>query len=201
MEWRTVEVRWFRPGPCPAAVQDWFHSGARVSPPEDRVDRYAPLQRDDLGIKTRGVGLLDVKARTGVLTADELPSGLEGRVEAWTKWSFALDPRRVEFPNWLSVGKVRWTRRYEVVESGVRPIAMNELVPAGCAAELAVVEAAGTEAWSFGFEAFGEAGEAALAAGARGLLSETPLEGLRFEAEDSFSYPSWLSRVTSSDER
>ena len=197
MEWRTTEVRWFRHGPCPDDVVRWFHGAATVSEPESRTDEYARLGRDDLGVKRRGGGQLDLKVRSAQCDDVGLPAGLVGRVEQWVKWSFALDPAGSSSPSaWLPVEKTRWTRRYEVVNGQTTPIAPTHLVPAGCAAELAVLRVGPVEAWSIGFEAFDTAGDGLepLTAGVGALLAETPIGPIVFEARHSCGYPEWLTQ-------
>ena len=196
MEWRTTEVRWFFAGPCPEAIAQWFHGGVLVGGPEARTDEYAQLHRDDLGIKRRSGHLLDLKVRTAQLPGAGLPPGLDGRLEAWAKWSFALDPTASAPSAWLPVEKRRWTRRYEIIEGDSRPIALDQLVAVGCAAELAFLRVASHEAWSFGFEAFNTEGEALapLTIGVRAFVAETPLGSIRFDARDSCGYPHWLKR-------
>ena len=197
MGWRTIEVRWFYMGPCPEPVTSWFHCGARVSDPESRIDEYARLDRDDLGVKRRGGRLLDLKVRSAQLVDVALPAGLSGRVEGWTKWSFPLDPTGSAPSEWLPVEKMRWTRRYEIVDGDAKPIPLNQLVPTGCAAELAFLRVGPMEGWSFGFEAFNTAGEALdqMRIGAQVLVTETPLGSIVFDPEDSCGYPAWLRRL------
>jgi hypothetical protein len=196
MEWRSVEVRWFYPGPCPPEVADWFRESEGPGEPEARTDEYARLGRDDLGIKRRGGEQLDVKVRTdrpGVA----LPAGLEGHVEGWTKWSLPLDPTRPSELSWLPVEKLRWSRRYRVGNGEAEPIPSDELVPAGCTAELAFIRIGLVEAWTFGLEAFNTAGDAvgSLTAGAGAFICDSPLGPITFELEDSCGYPAWLGRL------
>ncbi len=195
MELRTVEVRWFRAGPCPGIVADWFHRGPLVSEPEARTDDYLCLpDRDDLGVKRRAGIQLDLKLRTGKLEGVGLPDGLEGRVEAWTKWSFPLGPDAWGDGSWTPVEKLRWSRLYAARADGsAASVAAGTLPSRGCAAELVEVTIESRRSWGFGFEAFGEGDLSdVLEATCQAVVADTPLGDLAFTAGDTHSYPSWL---------
>jgi len=198
MELRTVEVRWFRAGPCPGTASDWFHSGPSVSEPERRIDEYLRLpDRDDVGVKRRAGIQLDLKLRTGVRPQVALPDGFDGPVEAWTKWSFPLGPD-LPLPDrsWIPVEKLRWSRLYAVSDDGAAvSVPAETSVSAGCAAELVELGVEGRSAWGFGFEAFGEGDLAeVLAATSRAVVVDTPLGEILFATGSTHSYPAWLQR-------
>lgn len=196
MELRTAEVRWFEAGPCPAEVADWFHRGEPAGEPERRTDVYLKLpDRDDLGVKLRGAGQLDLKMRTGALAGLVLPDGFAGRGETWAKWSFPLAPGR-GLPGgeaWIAVEKVRWARWYRVAgDRTVTAVATGSGLADGGAAELVEIGVGRHRGWGFGFEAFGSAlrAETVLEATVRAFARDAPSGG--FPAVNSHSYPSWL---------
>ena len=196
MELRTVEVRWFRAGPCPEAVADWFHGGRSVSEPERRTDEYLRLpDRDDLGVKRRAGIQLDLKLRTGAPPEVALPDGFDGPVEAWTKWSFPLGPD-LSLPDrsWIPVEKLRRSRFYDVSDDGAAvSVPADATISTGCAAELVELGVEGRSAWGFGLEAFGYGDLAdVLAATCRAVVADTPLGDIAFAAAGAHSYPAWL---------
>jgi hypothetical protein len=199
MELQTVEVRWFRSGPCPGAVADWFHGGPSVSEPERRTDEYLRLpDRDDLGVKRRAGIQLDLKLRTGAPSGVALPDGFDGPVEAWTKWSFPLGPD-LSLPDrsWIRVEKLRWSRFHAVSGDGAVSVPADATISTGCAAEMVELAAEGRPAWGFGFEAFGESDlTAVLIATCRAVVADTPLGELAFGSEGAHSYPAWLRAET-----
>src|SRR3990172_2595340 len=90
----TVETRWFQPGACPAAVLAWFDALPGVSWPETRADHYLrPHEPAALGIKVRAGAKVEIKQRLEDLGVREFGAGVRGSVDAWTKWSFGLDPK------------------------------------------------------------------------------------------------------------
>lgn len=198
MELSTIEVRWFHEGKCPPAVTEWFHSGSRVSEPERRTDEYLRLPgRDDIGVKRRAGVQLDLKLRTGTRDGAELPKGLEGPVEAWTKWSFPLGTA-VSLPgdgSWIPVEKLRWSRLYVATGGGgANAVPLATEVHSGCAAELVELAIGSRPAWGLGFEAFGEGDLVqVLAATCRAVVADTPLGDIEFTTGVPHSYPAWLA--------
>lgn len=197
MELQTVEVRWFQDGPCPAAAAEWFHGGLWVSEPERRTDEYLKLpDRDDIGVKRRAGVQLDFKLRTGSPTGVVLPHGLDGPVEAWTKWSFPLGSD-VSLPgdgSWIPVEKLRWSRVFEANEAGEAiAVPAGTTISSGCGAEVVELTIGTRRAWGFGFEAFGEGDLAeVLAAASHAVVADTPLGDITFTARGTHSYPAWL---------
>ncbi|NNF89629.1 MAG: hypothetical protein HKM97_13970 [Acidimicrobiia bacterium] len=202
MELPTVEVRWFRAGPCPGPVADWFHGGPTVSESERRTDEYLRLpERDDVGVKRRAGVQLDLKLRTGVRSRVALPDGLDGPVEAWTKWSFPIGPG-LSVPDrwWIAVEKLRWSRFYAVSADGAAvSVPAETAISTGCAAELVELAVEDRPAWGFGFEAFGDGDLAdVLAATCRAVVADTPLGDIAFGAAGAHSYPAWLQEPAAS---
>jgi hypothetical protein len=199
MELRTVEVRWFLAGGCPGAIAGWFTSGPAVGEPEHRIDEYLAIpDRDDFGVKRRAGIQLDLKLRTARRTDVVLADGLDGRTEAWTKWSFPLAPESTvpADGSWVPVEKRRWSRLYASTGGDtVSPVAPGSITTNGCAVELVEVAIGGRDSWGFGLEAFG-AGDLGrvLTATCRALEADTPLGDITFSVHDSHSYPSWLLR-------
>ncbi|NNC92532.1 MAG: hypothetical protein HKN80_08555 [Acidimicrobiia bacterium] len=196
MELHTVEARWFEDGPCPAVVAEWFHSAQWVSEPEARTDEYLKLPgRDDVGVKRRAGIQLDLKLRTGTPTGVVLPEGLDGPVEAWTKWSFPLGSD-VSLPgegSWIPVEKLRWSRGYAATGRGVVAVPPGATSSSGCAIELVELAIGRRRAWGFGFEAFGEGNlDDVLAATGQAVVADTPLGDITFTARGTHSYPAWL---------
>ena len=175
---RTSEVRWFRRGVLPEALQSWFASLGSDVTPERRTDRYLSPASDALGVKLRQ-GQVEVKQREGF--AGRLAMGsAEADVETWAKWSFLLADR-AEMPDegWIDVAKVRWQRHVEAGD-GV------------CAVEISEVEVGGDVWNSVCLEAAGptdEARRAALDAGAEWLATGDAPE---LSAAAAMGYPAWL---------
>lgn len=200
MAWPTLEVRWFFRGACPDEVGRWFDgAGEDGGSPEERIDDYLIIGRDDLGIKTRGGLQLDVKLKTGDGPDIALPTGMAGRVELWTKWSFGLDTMTPPTGAWMRVEKRRLLRRYSFANGVAGLVGADELVPLGCAAELVEVGIDGIPSWGFGFEAFGDEPRRpdALIAVAVRIVGELGTPPVVFGLADSHSYPSWLCAVGS----
>ena len=88
---RSLEVRWIFPGQLETAVAGWFgRFPARV---ESREDTYLlDPQLRGLSVKVRGGGALEVKVYRGSPGILEVAGRARGRLEAWQKWSFPLQP-------------------------------------------------------------------------------------------------------------
>lgn len=199
----TVEVRWFQSGPIPKAVSDWFLKTKIPATPESRADLYLDLAgRGDLGVKVRAGALLELKIRTGVHTELSLTDGLDGRVESWTKWGWALDQAEggpgTGDPRWMEVSKSRRSRFYSAASDGKAPYAvppMEQPGESGCAAELVEIQIGAHAAWGIGFEAYGTTSDLrkTLIAGMNAFVEDTPLGNLEFALSNSRSYPAFLA--------
>lgn len=183
---RTLEVRWFLPGPLPAAVEAWF---ARLGPPvgpEARTDRYLAPTDDALGVKLRD-GAVEPKRRDAVL-GPLVVGRAQATAEAWAKWSLALAaPDGVPLADdatpeagWVAVSKTRRQR--------------EALIGAGrCRLDLSEVTVGGAVWWSVCLEAEGLAADTrriALGAGAARWL--TTADAPELPAEAGMGYPAWL---------
>lgn len=182
----TREVRWFANGPLPVRLVDWFTDGVAITE-ERRVDRYDGFSaRVGIGLKYRAGETFDAKYLLSHEEELELADGLAGRVGDWLKMSRPIrDPRALAAPL-IPVDKHLRTRRYAL------PGDM-----AGCDVELAEVSGPEGYAWSLCLETYGERQlrRAALGSGVERFVEETPLPaGVRFEADRSCSYPSWIAR-------
>jgi hypothetical protein len=214
----SVEVRWFYKGHIPETALQRFRSGELPQDKgavEERKDVYLYLPGvDSLGIKLRGTSIrrendadqLEIKRRQlegGIVTF--IP-GVTGRLERWSKWVFHGEPSGPQLSTsltakdeaWVSVGKVRYLRKYQVTgDKRVLAVPLNEWPDNGCNVELTEVIAPGGQVWwTLGLEAFGEADvsiEDNLRLSANYFFAGTGL-GM-FEEKDSYGYPRWLNVV------
>ena len=214
----TVEVRWFYEGDVPETTLQRFRSGELPQDRgtvEERTDAYLYLAGvDSLGIKLRGTNTrrendadqLEIKRRQfegGVVT---FMPGVTGRLERWMKWVFhgeSSDPQLSSMLTakdevWVSVGKVRYQRKYTVTgDKSVVALPLNEWPDNGCNVEVTEVIAPGGQGWwTLGLEAFGEANatvEDTLSLSANFFFSDIGLG--KFEEKDSYGYPRWLNVV------
>jgi hypothetical protein len=218
----TVEVRWFYEGDVPETTLQRFRSGELPQDRgtfEERMDVYLYLPGvDNLGIKLRGTNTrrendadqLEIKRRQFEGSVITFMPGFTGRLERWMKWVFhgeSSDPQlsttlTAEDEVWLSVGKVRYQRRYTVAsDKSVVALPLNEWPDNGCNVELTKLIAPGGQVWwTFGLEAFGEADvtvEDNLRLSANYFFAETGL-GM-FEERDSYGYPRWLNVLMPSE--
>ena len=214
----TAEVRWFYKGDIPETTLQRFRGGEL---PQDkgavevRKDLYLNLPGvDSLGIKLRGTSIrreknadqLEIKRRQlegGVVTF--IP-GVTGRLERWSKWVFHGEPSGLQLSTiltakdeaWVSVGKVRYMRKYRVTgDKSVLAVPLNDWPDNGCNVELTKVIAPGGQVWwTLGLEAFGEADitiEDNLRLTANYFFAGTGWGML--EEKDSYGYPRWLNVV------
>jgi hypothetical protein len=218
----TAEVRWFYEGDIPETTLQRFKSGELPQDKgtiEERKDVYLYLPgMDSLGIKLRGTDKrrendadqLEIKRRQlegGVVT---FFTGVTGRLEHWSKWVFhgeSSDPQlstilTAKDEAWVSVGKVRYLRKYEVTsDKRVLAVPLNEWSGNGCNVELTGLIAPGGQVWwTLGLEAFGEADvsiEDNLRLSANYFFAGTCL-GM-FEERDSYGYPRWLNVLMPSE--
>jgi hypothetical protein len=197
----TAEVRWFFPGPLPAAVRTWFEArGNRMAYQAPRRDLYLGLPDDSLSVKLRE-GRVEIKLRRQKGEFLRLHPQVTGVLERWQKWSFALEEAATVLPgisvndsSWLPIDKHRGVARYRVAGNEPPVAVAPDVYPVqGCEVELVELYATGQAWWSLCFEAFGQ-GRAlpeALLATARQFLGggEPP----HLEAGNSYGYPRWLA--------
>jgi hypothetical protein len=190
----TAEVRWFVEGALPGAARAWFHAlapGVPAEPP--RTDRYVPTAAEDLGVKVRQ-GRVEVKQRTGEVGLERWGT-VEGRVEAWRKWSLdlAADARPTD---WVSVQKRRWLVTFRVRSGAVAPVPQGTVPSKGVNVEVSAIRAGKQRWWGVCLESFGP-GEAsrlrALRRVAAHVFAGGPPPGLGAGA--SMGYPAWLARA------
>jgi hypothetical protein len=214
----TVEVRWFHKGDIPETTLQRFRSWELPQDKEaveERRDLYLYLPGNPrLGIKLRGMSIrrqngadqLEIKQRQlegGIVT---FVPGVTGRLERWSKWVFHGESSGPQLSTiltakdeaWVSVGKVRYMRKYKVTgDKKVLAVPLNDWPDNGCNVELTRVIVPGGQAWwTLGFEAWGEADvtmEANLMLTANYFFTWTDV-GL-FEEKHSYGYPSWLNVV------
>ncbi len=215
MPLKSLEVRWFFAGAldetAPGLV-DWFgrhyralgRPGERVPewPSAWRDDRYLVLPGvDDMGIKTRE-GRLEIKGRTDDFGRCDFAAGVRGRVQAWAKWSYALDSGRGVERVFAAPGdsageivRVDKKRLLLPVELTIDEAAGTALDPPGVGIELVRARLGGWAAethWSVGFEAtpYSPALRRPFAELVTRVTADWPAAPLGLEA--SLSYPAWL---------
>ncbi len=182
----TAELRWFYRGTLPEETLQWFQQDqlGKYVAPEEREDVYLYLPECEyMGIKLRQ-GRLEVKWRKAELGVVGFGDRVEGKAEKWGKW-LCEDPSAESFQlagvvgkSWVSVKKVRTQRLYE-----------------NCAVELTQLNIWGNDWWSLAFEAVGDDVSLVdnLQTVASSVFKSHPHPKL--QVEDSYGYPSWLSKV------
>ncbi len=193
----SVEIRWFQEGRVPQAITTRLHG--RLGELEERTDAYLVLPAcETVGVKLRGLELLEIKVRQSPALLWIHPRGAAGWVERWTKWSSGggwvrLLAGAVHGPDlgWVQVVKRRRIGSVSVEDQGAAGNRQEEV-----ALELAEVFALGRWCWSLALECAGRADAPGsnLLRVAEQVLSEVALTG-PFTAEHSCSYPAWLSRL------
>src|SRR3974377_1193794 len=82
-----IEVRWILPGPLPGPVTEWFDNFPVTT--ETRQDSYLVMpQLPGLSVKIRGDLALEVKEHNGNRGILDVSGLVQGRLQAWRKWSF-----------------------------------------------------------------------------------------------------------------
>jgi hypothetical protein len=123
----SLELRWFMAGRAPGSVVDWFTRGGSLGEFERCVDSYWCIAREDVGVKRRNGGPVEMKLRRGS-RSHTVSSDCDVRTEQWNKWV----PRSSRFGTsdgeWVDVEKVLLTRtltecRIEVPDQASPPIA------------------------------------------------------------------------------
>ncbi len=201
----TIEVRWFYKGAIPANVLAWFRQGEfepRRQPP--RTDYYLSLpDNDSIGVKIRE-GAVEVKQRQRQYGIEHFHDRVAGAVEHWQKWIFSLAVPNVattevnsSAASWIAVQKSRLWGQYKITAAAQAiAVSPDSAVTRGCSLELADVNVAGEDCWSFNLEAFGS--EATLRDNlvlvARRVFAKENIP--TFTAANSYSYPQWLRIVS-----
>ena len=152
----TSELRWFARGRLPVDLLAWFGQDGELGVGEERCDSYRFDGRDDVGVKHRGHGVLELKVRRSV--DDSAPDlGLAGgrRLELWRRWSPAdglVEPEPAD--RWVHVAKTIVRRRF--LDDGLEVPALP-VAPAGgfCDVELVALEVEGSPWWSLGLSVYG----------------------------------------------
>ncbi len=182
----TLELRWFAPDRIPAAAIRWFENAAPQVLFEERTDSYLITGRDDLGVKRRDNGPLEIKERHGVGHRMSVGDRLVGRVEEWHKRTSDRSP--AEGDRWVKVAKTVRTYPYRATGSSVE---------ARCDIELAAVEIDGMDAWTLAFEASGPERMVTLEAAVEHLLFDEGVPAdIAASLELEAGYPAWLVVVT-----
>lgn len=185
----TREVRWFREGPLPPEVLEWFTESA-THRTEWRVDLYdVKAAEDGIGRKQRDTSTIDSKVRVSIIQDVSLAPGLTGHVEDWLKISRPLGSVTTGISNPLEVEKRLHTRTF----------ALDGNAETGCEVELAEIRAGTTQAWSLCFETFGrpEHREDALRAGVEQLVMDTSWpDSFEFTQDSCLAYPDWITRLS-----
>jgi hypothetical protein len=184
----TREVRWFREGPLPAEVLEWFTRSATLRT-EWRVDLYdVKAAEDGIGRKQRDTSTIDSKVRVSTIQDVPLAPGLTGHVEDWLKISRPLGTVATGISNPVEVRKRLHTRSFS----------LDGNADAGCEVELAEIRAGSRQAWSLCFETFGrpEHREDALRAGVEQFVMDTSRpDGFEFTQDSCLAYPDWITRL------
>jgi hypothetical protein len=224
-----MELRWFfeievlsgqslEAAQIPTAVQTWFNggetglpTGAEYIDTESRPDTYLNVPDSaGLGVKVRAGKRVEVKRRHVDVGLRTWPGGVEGRVEQWVKWSFALADKnekgeKIEGPDvykpagsWLVVEKQRQLRKFEVKGDAVAAVVakINPLPSQGCNLEITRLVYAHHVWWSLGFESFGEL--ETVEKNFNLVMNYVPLAfpgASMLTAEHSYAYPAWLGMI------
>jgi hypothetical protein len=188
-------------GRVPEPVTKWFDRFPVTA--ETRQDCYLVRPRlPGLSVKIRGELALDVKEYNGSRGILDVSGIAQGRLQAWSKWSFPLSTpnQGLDDPaGWQRVHKQRRLSTYLLDEAR---LVVGQVVPAdrpSCTMELSQVSVADTSWWTFALEAVGpetRLQEAIEVAAARFMRDEAPKE-MALEAEDSGPYFDWLEHIYS----
>lgn len=202
---KSIELRWFYPGKLPKEVSSWFNADnlGQLLAPEQREDIYlfvAP-DCDYMGIKLRhavtalpnlrghlanprGQGRLEVKWRRAELGTISFSNLVEGKLEKWGKW-FCEDSTGESFQPQGVATKSQWIRVKKV---------RQQRTARDCNVEITQLDINGDNLWSLAFEAIGEDKEAIASLQALGSNIFQSYVYHQLQVQDSFAYPSWLTR-------
>ncbi|MFN2260399.1 MAG: hypothetical protein ABR601_11255 [Parasphingopyxis sp.] len=192
----SAEIRWWGGGDAPAAVTDWYESGAvRPGGGGARTDRYLAIDSGAVGIKYRGgAGSLEIKSLVEQYEID-LGDDRRGTAGIWIKHGLAL---ALDTPT-LAIAKRRRLRLFDCAEEVPREIALGsdeapldgDRPAEGCEVELTEVTRDGAQWWSVCFEAFGSLDKVKDNL-ARTMHHLAPLPEPLATARQA-SYPEWLA--------
>ena len=192
-----LEVRWILPGLLPAPVIEWFERFPTTH--EKREDNYLVIPKlPGLAVKLRGGLALDVKAYDGSPGILDISGSIQGRLEAWRKWSFPLSARS-EHPAdsliWRHVGKRRQLCAFlpddDQVVPGFPAVSLDRLM---CTVELSEVVVHDEHWWTFAFESAGPPDrlQEAIETTAARFLSAGILGTIPLTLKNSGPYSDWL---------
>jgi len=202
---RSAEVRWFYRQQIPLEAKNWFCGSKLCKEEEARTDHYLVLTgSNEVGVKVRGGGEFEIKARTRSPEPLSLATGASvGRQDAWVKWSLGDSEAAARLAaigsgssEWVPVAKKRWLRKFRLEPAGnVEETDADTELDRGCKVEMSEVTARGSQWWTLAFESFGEGNRAAdLEQVARHFLKTLP-HGLALTERDSMAYPEWLNHL------
>lgn len=219
----TLEVRWFRKGAPPAAVDDWF-AALGAAKKSVRTDLYLHTPDPAINVKLRA-GKAQAKRRLppdgnggGLVQPAE---GVEGRAEPWRKFSFktrdqpALGETGQASGLWTPVEKDRDQHTLDPGELAAvladDPVPADDPAPADGAApadaKAGDVEASieltrarvddGPPWWTICVETEGapDALDAPLVPAARHFFADFPAASCPLDVDASFGYAAWLCRM------
>jgi len=200
----SAEVRWFFEGSVDPAMLRWFgHGDGCVE--ERRVDEYLVIPECDcVGVKVRDRDAgerasLEVKARIGQAASIGFPGNVRGQAQRWGKWSmpFAAGPELTGSERWISLAKVRHSRKLAWIDGVVTEVVFDLRPDAGCIVELTEVEVSGRPYWTFGLEAFGEREQVdvQLLGSGRWFFLDNPPERPTLVVDASLPYPAWIASL------
>ena len=194
-----IEVRWIMPGPLPGPVIEWFERFPVTT--ESRQDSYLvspPLP--GLSVKIRGNLALEVKEFSGSRGILDVAGVVQGRLQAWRKWSFPFSTASPYAEDSLSWQRVRKQRRLSAFLLDDAQFVTSFPVPSdrlSCTMELSEVLVADTLWWTFALESIGPDArlqEAIEVTAARFLGSGAP-EQMALSVEASGPYSDWLENT------
>ncbi len=220
---RSTEIRWFFPGDAPSDVNDWFYQNTRFGDAlskkdgDERTDLYLPAVGNiDLSPKLRE-GKFEIKYRIKTSELKCKSSGASGTIENWLKWKWRyadvkaigekygsdfnehvissfMEKNSKEFR--CKVSKNRFQRKFRIADKNDPiPVPLKEYIETGFKAELTELKINGTAWWTIAFEIVGEVPESIsiLTECVRWAITGYPDNNL--QADVSYSYPEWISRL------
>lgn len=197
----TLEVRWFRKGTPPAAIEDWFST---LTPQENedsaRTDLYLHAPHPHLNVKLREGKVQAKRCLAGGFPMHFVAERVAGRAEPWRKFSFKtknkhlLDDEDYTTGLWMPVNKAR--RQRTLSADALTDLAANGQVLEEVEANIELTRVRKDEGppwWTICIETEGrpDALEAALGPAARHFFAAFP-EGHALPPEASMGYVQWL---------